>query len=126
MNRTLAQLEGSIGRPERSDEWDSETCRVFFGAAAFHGFPVDHEHVDDNYSYAIEAAIALDAIPVVRHNGSMHNVCEYGGVRVAGYMCKVQFDTLHNLDRWCRMMRMHYNSDQFQPFINRRSRTVVY
>lgn len=61
MNHVLKELLGSVGNPGRSNQWSSDTRNTFFGAAAFHGFPVDHEHVDDNYSYAIEAAIALDA-----------------------------------------------------------------
>ncbi len=57
----LEELQRSAADSVYSDCWSDEACRVYFGAAAFHGYCTESDPfcIDDTYSYAIEAAEAL-------------------------------------------------------------------
>jgi hypothetical protein len=56
----LEELHRSMRDPVYSDCWSNDTCRIYFGAAAWHGLEVVPVNVPDIYSYAIEAAEALE------------------------------------------------------------------
>lgn len=64
-SRVVRELELSVAEPWLSDLWSYETERIYFDAAAFHGFEIEHDNVPDIYSYALEAAEALSKLEPV-------------------------------------------------------------